>query len=296
MAVSTGVLNGESRSFPPALDERAAQYSMLNHVINNLAAPLVNVDEDVMWKVEILIAAVIIVSLSVVYLPDHGVFTKPFKAVWRVLLGVALCYSCFLLYLLINYNRDNAMWDSVLLDVFGCNALGVCLGMLVVRKLGLEEYHWGFSRGGCWSDHRKLLLFLFITIFVEVLDTTLFFIKYELWMPTSHWILVCRTFFWAFFGPPCTTELYKLLYGQLSTFPLYLAVGTIIQCLELGLCIKFGQGVFHESMPSNIRISWAVIWTIVIARVIHLRMEAARKPVNGESVHNERVESPEQRN
>lgn len=76
MAVSTGVLNGESRSFPPALDERAAQYSMLNHVINNLAAPLVNVDEDVMWKVEILIAAVIIVSLSVVYLPDHGVFTK----------------------------------------------------------------------------------------------------------------------------------------------------------------------------------------------------------------------------
>lgn len=56
------------------------------------------------------------------------------------------------------------------------------------------------------------------------------------------------------------------------------------------------SGVFHESMPSNIRISWAVIWTIVIARVIHLRMEAARKPVNGESVHNERVESPEQRN
>mmetsp|Transcript_17752 Transcript_17752/g.17587 ORF Transcript_17752/g.17587 Transcript_17752/m.17587 type:complete len:178 (-) Transcript_17752:20-553(-) len=168
--------------------------------------------------------------------------------------------------------------------------------LTVVRKLGLEEYHWGFSRGGCWSDHRKLLMFLFITIFVEVLDTTLFFIKYELWMPTSHWILVCRTFFWAFFGPPCTTELYKLLYGQLSTFPLYLAVGTIIQCLELGLCIKFGQGVFHESMPSNIRISWAVIWTIVIARVIHLRMEAARKPVNGESVHNERVESPEQRN
>lgn len=37
-------------------------------------------------------------------------------------------------------------------------------------------------------------------------------------------------------------ELIKLLNGKLSTFPLYLVVGTITQCLELGLCIKYGRG------------------------------------------------------
>ncbi|KAF4678274.1 hypothetical protein FOL47_000001 [Perkinsus chesapeaki] len=341
-----------------------------------------DLDENVMRKVELFSGAVIVVSLSVAYLPDHGVFKRPFKAVWRVMLGLALSYSIFLSYLLINYNREDAIhflvwldpslgkplpeknyadncelwdssaanplhnlwdrvdifiachlfgwmwktiiirdaalvwylsilfefieisfrhllpnfyecwWDSLLLDVLGCNALGIWLGMKVVRKLGLEEYDWGFPRGGWWSNHRKLLVFLFMTIFVELLDTTLFFIKFELWMPTSHWILISRTFFWAFYAPPCTTELYKVLQGKLESFPIYLTVGTIIQCLELGLCIKYGRGVFNESMPKNIRICWIIVWTIAIGRAIQLRIRESKTAKNGEACVNTNKKNP----
>ncbi|KAF4666044.1 hypothetical protein FOZ61_010251 [Perkinsus olseni] len=386
-------LNGEPKPFPPPSALGEGGQSVLQHGINlatssmnSCWSSLTELDEGAMQKVEMLSGAVIVLSLSVAYLPDHGVFKWPFKAIWRVMLGIALSYSFFLTYLLVNYNREDAIqflgwldpslgkplpeknyadncelwdskatnplhnfldridifiachlfgwmwktiiirdaglvwylsilfefieisfrhllpnfyecwWDSLLLDVLGCNALGIWLGMKVVRKLGLEEYNWGFPRGGWWSDHRKLIVFLFMTIFVELLDTTLFFIKYELWMPTSHWILVCRTFFWAFYAPPCTTELYKLLNGKLGTFPLYLVVGTIIQCLELGLCIKYGRGVFHESMPNNIRAWWIVIWTIAIAHAIQLRIRESKETRNGESVHNRKVASSEKSN
>lgn len=41
-------------------------------------------------------------------------------------------------------NFKECWWDHVLVDVFGCNLLGIILGFLVIDKFKLERYKWSF--------------------------------------------------------------------------------------------------------------------------------------------------------
>ncbi|KAF4703631.1 hypothetical protein FOZ62_028484, partial [Perkinsus olseni] len=176
-------LNGEPKPFPPPSALGEGGQSVLQHGINLAASSmnscwssLTELDEGAMQKVEMLSGAVIVLSLSVAYLPDHGVFKWPFKAIWRVMLGIALSYSFFLTYLLVNYNREDAiqflgwldpslgkplpeknyadnceLWDSKAtnplhnfldrIDIFiACHLFGWMWKTIIIRDAGLVWY------------------------------------------------------------------------------------------------------------------------------------------------------------
>lgn len=39
-------------------------------------------------------------------------------------------------------NFQECWWDKMIADVFGCNLLGMCIGMWINRKLEAREYNW----------------------------------------------------------------------------------------------------------------------------------------------------------
>ena len=39
-------------------------------------------------------------------------------------------------------NFQECWWDKLIADVFGCNFLGMCLGMWINKKLSAREYNW----------------------------------------------------------------------------------------------------------------------------------------------------------
>lgn len=42
-------------------------------------------------------------------------------------------------------NFHECWWDHLLLDLFGCNLLGIILGHWFIKKTGMKKYHWFFE-------------------------------------------------------------------------------------------------------------------------------------------------------
>jgi len=52
-------------------------------------------------------------------------------------------------------------WDSLILDVLVCNALGIYVGHLLIKKLEMKEYKWSLRKEetkGTWFNLRKVKL------------------------------------------------------------------------------------------------------------------------------------------
>lgn len=39
-------------------------------------------------------------------------------------------------------NFNECWWDSLLLDLFGCNLLGILIGNYLIKKLNMKKFHW----------------------------------------------------------------------------------------------------------------------------------------------------------
>lgn len=42
-------------------------------------------------------------------------------------------------------NFHECWWDHLLLDLFGCNLLGILIGMFIIKAFKLRKHHWLFE-------------------------------------------------------------------------------------------------------------------------------------------------------
>lgn len=61
---------------------------------------------------------------------------------WTMSIGFEL-YEVSLKHILPNFHE--CWWDHLLLDLFGCNLLGILLGNYVIKKFDLKIHHWFFE-------------------------------------------------------------------------------------------------------------------------------------------------------
>lgn len=115
-------------------------------------------------------------------------------------------------HLLPNFNE--CWWDSWILDVALCNALGIEVGMWTVRFFRSKEYNWsGLDLGpqgqGVWSKLRRCMMqftpyswddfqwqiasspkrclqCLFPIVIILLFEVNHFFLKFELWVPPRN--------------------------------------------------------------------------------------------------------------
>lgn len=196
-------------------------------------------------------------------------------------------------------NFTECWWDSFLLDVVICNGGGIFLGWLTCRAFEMREYYWGLGRDSrtqnerfsalsrsamqltpySWSVYKwemfasskNFITTLWYISFSYLVDLSNFYLKFTLWIPASHWILLARLLFWAVFAIACTREYYEYVR---SGFKLRLGthcwVAHLLLFVEWMIVIKNNFGTFTEPMPLSILYTWTVILGFLIATALGL--------------------------
>jgi len=108
-------------------------------------------------------------------------------------------------------NFNECWWDSWILDVALCNALGIVTGMWTVRYFKSKQYNWrGISeqpnlvakarrgllqftpysyqdfRWRTFSSPKRCLQCFFPAVIILLFEVNHFFLKYELWVPPTN--------------------------------------------------------------------------------------------------------------
>jgi phosphatidylserine synthase 2 len=191
-------------------------------------------------------------------------------------------------------NFTECWWDSVVMDVILCNQGGILLGWVTCRMFEMREYYWGIgddastqagrfsalSRSAkqltpySWSVYKwevftsskNFVTTIWYVAFVNLVDLSNFYLKFVLWIPANHWILLYRLLFWAIFAVACTREYYE--YVQ-SGFKLRLGVhcwiAHLLLLVEWLIVITNSAGMFNDPMPLWLQYTWTLIAGFLIS-------------------------------
>ncbi|GAB4819217.1 hypothetical protein N2152v2_006263 [Parachlorella kessleri] len=184
-------------------------------------------------------------------------------------------------------NFNECWWDSWVLDVAICNALGIVTGMWTVRYFRSKEYNWtGLSQQpsllakakrsvlqftpysfddfqwGVFSSPLRFLQCLFVVCIILLFEVNCFFLKSELWVPPTNPLNTYRIFILFFMALPALKEWYEFIdsestdiFNKLGTYA-WLAVAMAFG--ETLVVIKFAKGLFPQPWPRHVVLAWSI--------------------------------------
>jgi len=213
-----------------------------------------------------------------------GWFVKALIIRDRVVLWLASAFFELLEYFLKGMlpNFNECWWDSIILDLFCCNLIGIEVGLVACKALQTKKYLWrgddSISKRRFWREMLNSLLpssfdrlhwpivgsfrhFIAcsLVIFVlEVADLNAFFLKAILWIQVESPLNVYRILIIALQGFPSAREFYQFLIDancQRFGSQAWILVATLTA--ELFICVKFGRHVYRknwrEYFPRHVR-------------------------------------------
>ncbi|KAK9699442.1 hypothetical protein RND81_08G173600 [Saponaria officinalis] len=183
-------------------------------------------------------------------------------------------------------NFNECWWDSIILDIMLCNWFGIWAGMRTVRYFDGKTYEWvGLSRQpniigkvrrtlGQFTPARwdkdewhpllgpwRFIQVLTLCIIFLTVELNTFFLKFCLWIPPHNPIIIYRLILWWLIAIPTIREYNSYLQDRkpVKKVGAFCWLALAICIVELLICIKFGHGLYPNSMPL-----WLVIfWTSV---------------------------------
>lgn len=190
-------------------------------------------------------------------------------------------------------------WDSLIMDFIICNGGGIYLGWLTCKVFQVKEYHWGMGADGrsetqnfstlsrsakqltpyswsvynwdMFSSSKNFVATIWYIIFVNLVDLSNFYLKFILWVPANHSLLLYRVIFWAFLAIAATREYYEYIS---SGFKIRLGshcwMAHFLIGIEWFIILKHTPGLFSESMPMWIQYTWSVIAGLLITIALSL--------------------------
>lgn len=178
-------------------------------------------------------------------------------------------------------NFYECWWDHILLDILGCNLFGVLLSLLTLKWLKWPLYQWKFSNTtkrrtsniyfdffdkmcrNLFHNSSTLLLLIFCSIMMNLIDLNVFFLKAMLHLSTTNPLVVARTLLWGFIAMKACIELNKALTKKASTENfIYLGAAVLILLLETALCIKWRSSLKSDNSDNTlINLIWSLIAT-----------------------------------
>ncbi|CBZ52812.1 Phosphatidylserine synthase 2,related [Neospora caninum Liverpool] len=251
-------------------------------------------------------------------------------------------------------------WDHLILDVFGCNLLGMYLGLALCRSLQMKEYLWhddsppdtprsdllspapspsaaaakgcaatdpnvpsgaplspaaspvspsGNERRGStrsaspnrrrrsicravpgslrqlapyeWTGYKWPRLFssastfvslLLYCVAVTLLDLNVFFLKAELWLHPSHWLILARITLWTFMAAAGTREYYEFVTDvNCKRMGVQCWIDLAVVSTEALLSVKWFHGLQpHDPCPQWIIVAWIAIACVLAAAIVWL--------------------------
>ena len=216
---------------------------------------------------------------------------------------LALIISCFFEFMEITLRHQLAnfyecWWDSLVLDILVCNGGGIYLGYLTCRVFEMREYYWGVGKDNrndeqrftltrsaqqftpyswlrykweMFSSCKMFISTIWYIAFVNLVDLSNFYLKYLLWMPSNHWILLIRVLFWAMQAIIATREYYEYVdSGFTKILGSHCWLAHLLVFLEWAFIVKNSAGLFTEPMPEWLQYTWTSIAASVISISFYL--------------------------
>ena len=133
-----------------------------------------------------------------------------------------------------------------------------------------------------WSVFASLKRYnqnLFFCFFCLGIDCSHFFLKYILWIPANHKILLIRVFMWAFVCIAAAKEYYEFISNcHCKRVGPFVWLCCLALGIELSVVFKFGYDMFTAPFPSYVIAMWIGISGLVIAGQVYSYMnQRARK-------------------
>jgi phosphatidylserine synthase 2 len=92
-----------------------------------------------------------------------------------------------------------------------------------------------------------------------------FFLKYLLWVPADHKILMVRVGMWAFGSIACAKEYYEFISNKYcKRVGPFVWVNSITLGVEFSIVVKFGSTMFKEPFPWYVQLIWAFISVLIL--------------------------------
>ena len=211
-----------------------------------------------------------------------------------------ICWICSIMFELLELtfrywlpNFYECWWDSLLLDLFGCNFIGIVLGHYFLKYFGVSKIQWVQSmqkvekneqtEGSCenialrilnkmtpsvfekyeWSCLSSIQRYLGATVFIAVnliVDCNNFFYKYLVWLPADHTLLKIRILLWGFCAIATGKEWYEYISNPNSNrLGPFAWLTFYVSLIEVSGVIKFRGTSFNASLPSWVYCMWFVI-------------------------------------
>ncbi|XP_005064278.2 phosphatidylserine synthase 2 isoform X1 [Mesocricetus auratus] len=209
-------------------------------------------------------------------------------------------------------NFSECWWDHWIMDVLICNGLGIYCGMKTLEWLSLKTYKWQ----GLWniptykgkmkriafqftpyswvrfewkpasSLHRWLAVCGIILVFL-LAELNTFYLKFVLWMPPEHYLVLLRLVFFVNVGGVAMREIYDFMdelkpHRKLGQQAWLVAAITVT---ELLIVVKYDPHTLTLSLPFYISQCWTLgsilvlTWTVwrFFLRDITMRYKETRR-------------------
>eukprot|EP00357_Protocruzia_adherens_P012426 CAMPEP_0115017546 /NCGR_PEP_ID=MMETSP0216-20121206/28196_1 /TAXON_ID=223996 /ORGANISM="Protocruzia adherens, Strain Boccale" /LENGTH=442 /DNA_ID=CAMNT_0002388413 /DNA_START=33 /DNA_END=1361 /DNA_ORIENTATION=- len=191
-------------------------------------------------------------------------------------------------------NFSECWWDSLILDFAGCNALGIYLGYRLCKLFDMKKYRWvikkdknahacgnlekvaGQFKPVSWLNYNWLLFsstkrfvaVLWYVIIVNGVDLSNFFLKYVLYLPGNHDILLFRVLLWAAMSAAATREFYEYLSNdQVKTPGASIWLAHLMLGIEWFMVAKFSKGFYTRPLPDYILNIWFSVGILILVTI-----------------------------
>ena len=83
--------------------------------------------------------------------------------------------------------------------------------------------------------------------------------KFLLWIPMDHKLLLCRLFIIAMCSVPSAFELHQMLHGERNKMGPFMWIMYIVVGMEALFTIRHGREVFTEAFPIWVQAIWVIL-------------------------------------
>lgn len=207
-------------------------------------------------------------------------------------------------------NFYECWWDHLILDVFGCNMLGILLANYVMKKMNIEKFHWFFEptekseslsylqrfwfsltevkpyveklQWHFLASFKNYLIVLWIISLMSIIDLSNFFNKKMIGLPPNHFLLAIRIWILGFYSILVVSDFYKYSRQpeghRKATFTMYLA--HFILLTEVLLFWRNYQGKYFEAeTPIHVKAFWGITSLILFSFGVYAWLNSKKKMV-----------------
>jgi phosphatidylserine synthase 2 len=160
--------------------------------------------------------------------------------------------------------------------------LGIHMADFVLSQLKWRKYDFISNAFKSKINYAFLFSASLLIILISLIDLNFFFLKFVLWIPTTHWICHVRTYMFALLSGPASMEMSKWASSKrrtrfFSQCP-SAVIGMIALVSEIILVVRFRGNLFASSPTTPLGTILLVVTTVYLAVYSFAKISRRTKP------------------